>query len=384
MRRCILPPRMHIRAEVPMHHLTPSSCAGVAPRATLVRGLVAALAVVLLTLALQPAKADAAPREFYGVVPEGLDLGEADFDRLQRGGVGVVRLPLFWSNVETADDRFNWSRYDRLIGALARHNIRVLPFLYGTPRWLSNDTRKPPRTARARQEMQEFLTTAVDRYGRDGLLWKYSPGLAKPVTTWQFLNEVNAGKFYAPRPNPKEYGKLLKLADRAITAGDSRAKVILGGMYGTPSSGQKAWIYLQKLYRVRGVKRAFDGVALHPYAGNKRGIRKQVSKVRQVMKRKGDKRTKTYVTEIGWGSAKGRSPQKKGRQGQARLVKVAANLLRKTRKFKVKQILYYAFKDPGPGYSDPCSWCPTAGLLTRNLGMKPAWRKFAQLTGGKP
>jgi len=349
------------------------------------RGL-AALLLALVGLSTFAARADAGSREFYGVVPEGLStLSGKDFKKMKQGRVGALRFQLSWGNVEGTRDNYNWSTYDSLLTSLAQRGIRPAPFIYGTPGWMNANPAAVPRTAAEKVELEEFLGDVAERYGRGGTFWQINPSLpAKPVLSWQFLNEINSSKFYAPKPKPSQYAGLLKLAHRAITSEDPKAKIILAGMFGTPQKGMTAWRYLRGLYKVRKVEAAFDGIALHPYSPNLRGISYQLDKARKELRRAGDSKTPTYITEIGWGSGKGGNELLKGKRGQAKMVTSSVKLLKKHRDWKVKQYFYYSFKDPAKSFGDPCIWCPTAGLFTKTLRAKPSWRAFVKLTGGKP
>ncbi len=157
------------------------------------------------------------------------------------------------------------------------------------------------------------------RYGRGGSFW--SGRRARPANAFQIYNEQNGPAYWRARPNARKYGKLLRGASQAIRRKDRRAEIVLGGMFATPSGrgAMTSWAYLTKLYKVKKIKRAFDTVAVHPYSNSMRGIKYQVRKVRNVMKRKHDRKADMRVTEFGWGSAR-RGNLNKGRKGQARML----------------------------------------------------------------
>ena len=56
----------------------------------------------------------------------------------------------------------------------------------------------------------------------------------RPIRTWQIWNEENF-KYFVARPNPAEYGKLVKLSYAAIKGVDPGAKMILGGLFARPN-----------------------------------------------------------------------------------------------------------------------------------------------------
>ena len=132
-----------------------------------------------------------------------------------------------------------------------------------------------------------------------------------PIRDWQIWNEENSPTYWQPRPNVREYARLLAASHDAITGRDPGAKVILGGMYGTPFGGLKpgiaAWRFLARLYGIAGTKRDFDAVAPHPYAARLADVRNQIDRLRRRMVKAGDGQTELWVTELGF------SPTKVGR-----------------------------------------------------------------------
>src|SRR6478752_1381308 len=95
-------------------------------------------AVLLVAGATGGAGAVAAPApsaRFFGVVPQApptaRDLG------LMKGVVGTLRIPIYWAECEPAPGVYDFASLDAQIGAAAAHGIRVQPFVYGTPGWLS-------------------------------------------------------------------------------------------------------------------------------------------------------------------------------------------------------------------------------------------------------
>ena len=75
------------------------------------------------------------------------------------------------------------------------------------------------------------MRQAVERYGPHGRFWSEHPEVPRdPIRTWQIWNEPNF-KYFVARPNPGEYGRLVKRSARAIHALDLGAKVVLGGLF---------------------------------------------------------------------------------------------------------------------------------------------------------
>ncbi|HEY5976309.1 MAG TPA: hypothetical protein VIT85_00515 [Solirubrobacterales bacterium] len=353
--------------------------------------LVAALALALLV----PASAGAVPREFFGISPQ-TTLRPADTVRMRQARIGSVRIPILWGDVQpNPEDSYNWSGLDEVIAVTARDGLRVLPFVYGTPSWLSGrGTVLPVDNARQRRAWVAFLQEAVERYGPGGEFWQEHGRSSKdfvpplPVTAWQIWNEENFFYFATPA-SPGRYARLLKLSHRAIASRDRRAKVIVGGLFGDPGQGyplgMDASIFLDRLYRVRGIKASFDGVALHPYARDVAVLRQLTEGVRRILVRNRDRRTGLYVTELGWGSK--RNPRlvafEVGLHEQARRLRGAYRYLIGNRhRLNLEQVYWYSWKDAS---GDLCAFCDSVGLFRRGQAFrpKPAWHAFRAVTHGR-
>ena len=77
-----------------------------------------------------------------------------------------------------------------------------------------------------------------------------------PIQSWQIWNEPNLKKYFTPGENvnqsAQKYAELLQISHDAITSQDPKAEIVLAGMPGYGDS--KAWVFLDHLYEVPGVK----------------------------------------------------------------------------------------------------------------------------------
>jgi hypothetical protein len=351
-----------------------------------------ALLASVLTLAAA-SDAPAAPRAFYGVGPQG-GLTSADLDRMGQGRIGTLRIALNWFVIDPgpAPGDYDWSSVDPIVAGAARNGIDVLPFLYGTPDWVAQGLDGQPcsecwtfapRSDAALAAWQTFVTDAVARYGPGGQFWIENPGLpARPIGAWQVWNEQNSPTFYQPGPSPKAYAKLLDASANAIRSRDPGADVILGGMAGLTGfrPAITAWAYLGKLYKRKGVKRDFDGVAPHPYAARLKKIKMQIDRTRAKMKGARDSKVSLWITEIGWGSAAGGNPLNRGPKGQAKRLTEAYKFFQKRRrKLKIRTVVWFSWTDSAIAI---CEWCPSSGLFDAALQPKPAWDALMRFTRG--
>jgi hypothetical protein len=361
--------------------------------------------ILLLALAaalLAPSAAQALPRGFFGIAPQ-TQLTDTDASYMKAGGIGSVRWPFNWATVQpTKKGGYDWSSIDPAVEAASRHGLTILPFLYGTPRWIANKpTTLPVNSGRARQAWLAFVTAAVKRYGPEGEFWsEHAPAVAgvnyvpavprpAPIRTWQVWNEANF--FYFAYPvSPSRYAQLLKLTHGAIKAADPTAKVLLSGLFGDPDQGGKKGMpaskFLEAVYRVPGIKSDFDGVALHPYAFHVDVLEELAEEVREVVVENHDAATPLYITEMGWGSQNDSRVVafEQGIQGQAReLRKAYGYLIADRNKLNLKGTYWYSWKD-NPEYV-ACTFCDSVGLFRAGARFhpKPAWRAFVALTGGR-
>jgi hypothetical protein len=344
---------------------------------------------------------------------------QRDAEYMKAGGIGVVRLALPWSSIQSSRrGGYNWAGFDEAVGVAARAGLRVMPFFWGTPHWLaSKPTTLPIDSARARTAWKAFLTAAVRRYGPGGEFWvehgRKHPGLPTgptyepsgpeyapappvrheapitrplPIRTWQVWNEANFFYFAVPA-SPTRYASLLKITTPTIKAVDPGAKVILSGLFAKPTAdyprGMEATEFLDRLYRVPGIKSYFDGVSLHPYAVDTETLEEYVEAFHEVTVEHHD-RVPLYITEMGWGSQPDfqKVAFEQGVQGQVRQLKGAYTYLLENRhRLDLKQVYWFSWKD----IQGDCNFCDSVGLFHEGKGFrpKPAWRAFVALSHGR-
>jgi hypothetical protein len=135
--------------------------------------------------------------------------------------------------------------------------------------------------------------------------------------------------------------------------------------------------FLDRLYRVRGVRASFDAVALHPYAADTADLRSLIEQVRGTIVRHHDRRAALFLTEIGWGSQfdPGVVAFEVGLHGQALKLRSAYRyLISNHGRLNLRQVDWFTWKD-SPG---SCSFCDSSGLFRRGAKFrpKPAWHAF--------
>jgi hypothetical protein len=358
-----------------------------------------------------------APAEFFGIGPQTV-MTQKDAEYMKAGGIGVVRLALPWSSIQSSRrGGYDWAGFDEAVAVAARAGLRVMPFFWGTPHWLAaKPTTLPIDSARAREAWKAFLTAAVHRYGPGGEFWvehgrrhsglppgpayepsgpEYAPAPSPrheapirplPIRTWQVWNEANFFYFALPA-SPTRYASLLKITTPTIKAVDPGAKVILSGLFAKPTAdyprGMEATEFLDRLYRVPGIKSYFDGVSLHPYAVDTETLEEYVEAFHDVTVENHD-RVPLYITEMGWGSQPDfqKVAFEQGVLGQVKQLKGAYTYLLENRhRLDVKQVYWFSWKD----IQGDCNFCDSVGLFHEGKGFrpKPAWRALVVLAHGR-
>jgi polysaccharide biosynthesis protein PslG len=366
-----------------------------------------ALATVAF-LASSVSAAQALPVGFWGATPQ-TGLNAEQFQRIGRGGVEAVRIPISWAAVQPSKDGpFDWSGFDNQVEEAAKAGIKVLPFLSGAPEWavparvvsgtggtLKAPARLPVKGAE-RTAWVSFLIAAVARYGPTGSFWSEHPGVpVRPIREWQIWNEPNF-KYFIARPNPAEYGQLVKISHTALRAADPGAKVILAGLFARPKGARNPrtgkhkslnWYasdFIAEMYkRTPGVKARFDALALHPYTIYARELPGVIEEFRAFMQQSRDGGKRLWITELGWSSGKVSRANlfAKGPAGQAKELRTAFTLLRgKQAKWKLKSVFWFSIDD-SPG---SCNFCDGSGLFGEGFKPKPSWYSYVKFAGGAP
>jgi hypothetical protein len=371
-----------------------------------VRAWIAVVATVLLTGVFASA-AQALPVGFWGVVPQGI-LNVEQFQRLHRGGVESVRIPFGWGGIqEQQNGSYNWAGTDFEVEQASKAGIRVLPFVSGAPTWAVPSVFVPgsgrsikapahlPVTGAGRSGWVAFVAAAVARYGPTGSFWAEHPDVPKrPLRTWQIWNEANF-KYFVAKPNPAEYGQLVKISYNAVKAADAGAKVLLGGLFARPKGGNTSrggvhnWFatsFLDRMYATTpGIRSKFNGAALHPYTGRYQQLTPEIQEFRKVLKDHRDSGKGLWITELGWSSgppqSDGSNSFAKGPAGQAAQLRGAFGLLKRGQVKWRLQGVYWFSVDDSPG---SCNFCDGSGLFGDGFKPKKSWFEYVKFAGGRP
>lgn len=370
-------------------------------RVSSVRGLLLAalfsfvlLALVATTSADAKRKPPPPPQNWWGVF--GFETPSAgEFEKMDQTGIGTYRLFVYWRQVEgraptpipgtkRLQYHYDWDVTDANFRRAAAAGVDLHLSIYSTPGWVASElAQNPNRTAKGKRAWKAFIGAAADRYGAGGEFWREHRKLRpSPPVAWQIWNEQNTSARFKPGARPRKYADLLIAAGEQIRERVPNARVMPGGMFGTPKTpdSMTAWKFLTRLVGIKEARPYIDAVGIHPYSPDLRGVRYQIRKMRKVLDRAGMKRTPLELTEIGWSSGlSDRFFFFKGRDGQAELLKRTMKMLLKKRvKWNIDRVIWLAWRD----YADPpegCGFCEKFGLLKLNGNKKPAYRAYAKL-----
>jgi hypothetical protein len=325
--------------------------------------LTAVLAAALSALPAPTAAGARVPQGFVGVMADG-PIAAPGFDpageltTMVASGVESARVVLHWVDAQPyptmaavpAAERARFrdvegiptafDRFDPLVANAALRGIHLLGVITTAPRWAAKHPGQFSSPPAGTAAYARYARTLVGRYGPGGDFWEENPALPRrPIRRWQLWNETNLRASWSDKRWPGPYVELLRAGRGAIKRADPGATIVLAGF------ANRSWSGLAAVYRVRGARRLFDQVAIHPYTSEVAGLVTILERARYVMRRNGDRRKPILVTEFSWPSAKGKL---KGfgiettERGQARRVSASLRLLARERhRLRLAGIYYY-------------------------------------------
>ena len=163
-------------------------------------------------------------------------------------GLSVVRVTLDWNETEPSQGDYDWSRADRLLGALHRQGLAPLVTLWGTPDWASASglPNAPPTRG---SDFQRFARAVASRYPY--------------VRYWTIWNEPNKVQWLKPVSPSLYVTRLLNPGYAGIKAADPLAKVA-GGVT-APRGGKGGMTPVDFIHGMARAGAHLDAYAHNPY-----------------------------------------------------------------------------------------------------------------------
>jgi polysaccharide biosynthesis protein PslG len=346
-----------------------------------------ALAVLATAAACLAAAAPAVagvPGGFVGVTSDDVFAGPEDYRTTNLStqaaiGVQTIRQTFDWSTIERTPGVYDLSYHDRFVAKTAAHGIQVLPVLFNPPGFHRPSRGRATCPPRDNAAFAAFATALARRYGPAGSLWQERPDLPRmPIGAWQIWNEPNLPVYWCGRPNARGYVAMLRAVGGAIERVDRRAHILTAGLPASRLSGAVPLErYVRDMYRA-GARRAFDSLAINPYARDHRHMRRLLRSIRRLMNRQRDRRGAIWITELGWGDRGLRHRFIVGPQGQAKRIKKSFEVIRQERRrLRLRGVVYYSWRDLPP-YPPQFKnqWGLHTGLLRQGGQFKPAYYAF--------
>ena len=208
--------------------------------------------------------------------------------QISAAGIETIKQSFYYS------DSFDWQASDRIVTAVTRHNLTLVPLLDGDP-------------------SDNFAPIDPDTFAA----WagQFAARYAQQVQHYIIWDEPNLSSHWGGEPvNAIEYAALLTAAAQAVRAADSDAVIIAAPLAPTVESGPLNLadpLYLHSLYEA-GAAAAFDAAAAKPYGFATGPDDRRVAidhlnfsravLLRQVMVQNGDGGKAIWAGNWGWNS----------------------------------------------------------------------------------
>lgn len=352
----------------------------------LVLGALAVLAVVwALTASVPPTPVVplGTPGLVIGITANLLDSAPALGPVVRKAGIGWLREEFRWDLIEPRRGRFDYRRYDALVGDAARRGERLLPLLVDSPPWLA---RAPLTIPRDLASWQRFVAGVVGRYGPRGEFWRANPQLDARLAprVWEIWNEPYLPQFSAGGVSPAAYADLVAASVQAGRRVDPESRWLTAAETKYRSAGGAARSWLPDLLAARpDLGRYLDLLAVHPYSlvgpeeekGDVAGRFDRIAEIATTMENLGLSDPTLWLTELGWSTCTQRPPCV-AETVQARYLRQALQRIASRYRGLVAAVFVYRFSDlqgNGPG-----DFLARFGVVRRNGKPKPAYEVVRQ------
>lgn len=156
----------------------------------------------------------------YGVQVQALTRTDETLDRAQQLGMGWVRQPVSWREVEVEPGAYDWTALDAFFAATTARNLKVMVTISAAPDWTRSVT-APERDGPPDDPMAyaTFVAALVQRY----------KGAVHGVEVWSEMNR-DEGWYVAGGLRTADYMALLTPTAQMIRAVDPGILISSGGL----------------------------------------------------------------------------------------------------------------------------------------------------------
>jgi hypothetical protein len=243
---------------------------------------------------------------YFGMTDNAVDEGTATPDEVggmvEALGGSVVRIGLYWPEIESRRDTYNWSRYDNQYLTFIRHGVRPLWAVFQTPRFAAPaDARcfgqsgyvcdsEPADTLDASEELEEFAHALARRY---------------PLAAgFEYRNEPNLDKNKACTTDPSWWidpevytANLVTFADSVHSARPEMR--VLGGALSSCHYWDRTRRYLAAMLDDEA-QEAVDGISVHFSGGVDGSLGPEMKDYASVLARAGEEDVRLVAGEVGY------------------------------------------------------------------------------------
>ncbi len=289
-------------------------------------GAAISVSLALVTLLASGGVAAAAAPDSVGAVAfqkrtsTAQSLRQTDFGLARRSGAEHSRLNVSWRGIDNTrrglpnfadrvDGRscttaaYDWCSLDRLLAAYRSIGLRVNPVLIGSPEWANTGDCNVGRGAvachpapLALEDWRLFVTSAVRRYGPNGMFWNRIRAPAKfDMHVWEVWNEPDHRLFWdgsgrdSPAADAQQYAQLVATTDDAVerAASPLRPSALIAGPSVSSFNPDRpgAWM---RTFAARDARLSFDVVSGHLYGATAERVIEQVDAYRQLFPGRAD------------------------------------------------------------------------------------------------
>jgi O-antigen ligase len=221
--------------------------------------------------------------------------------RMQAMGLGWIRQPFRWGEIEPARGQFDWAAADRVVSAARAHHLQLVAVLDTTPNWARSASANPFTPPAELVDFGNFARALAARYGDQ-------------IDYYQIWDEPNLSAHWGDKfVDPAGYARLLREGAINIRAMDPKTTILAAALAPTLESGPlnlNEPAFLAGLYAANAAA-WFDVIAAQPYGfdqepaaapDNNRLNFARTELVRQTMLAYGDQAKAIWATSFGWSS----------------------------------------------------------------------------------